>query len=32
LGAERQRGQVLSGAPADAAIELVGILAGKQLL
>ena len=26
LGAERQRGQVLSGSPADAAAELVGIL------
>jgi electron transfer flavoprotein beta subunit len=32
LGPERQRGQVLRGGPAEAAGELVGILAGKGLL
>jgi len=32
LGAERQRGQVLSGAPADAAAELAGILSSRRLL
>ncbi len=32
LGPERQRGQVLSGAPAEAAVELAGILAAKRAL
>ena len=32
LGPERQRGQVIGGSPADAAAELVGILAGKRLV
>jgi electron transfer flavoprotein beta subunit len=32
LGAERQRGQVIGGAPAQAAEELAGILRGKRLL
>jgi electron transfer flavoprotein beta subunit len=32
LGAERQRGQVLGGSPAEAAAELAGILATKRLL
>lgn len=32
LGPERQRGQVLSGSPAQAATELAGILAAKNLL
>ncbi|MGE5603108.1 MAG: electron transfer flavoprotein subunit beta/FixA family protein, partial [Nitrososphaerales archaeon] len=32
LGAERQRGQVLSGPPADAAAELAGILSSRRLL
>ena len=32
LGPERQRGQVLSGSPAQAAGELAGILAAKNLL
>jgi electron transfer flavoprotein beta subunit len=31
LGAERQRGQVVSGSPADAAAELVGILSSQRL-
>jgi electron transfer flavoprotein beta subunit len=32
LGAERQRGQVVSGSPADAAAELAGILSSARLL
>lgn len=32
LGPERQRGQVLSGAPAEAAGELAGILSSRRLL
>jgi electron transfer flavoprotein beta subunit len=32
LGAERQRGQLIGGAPEQAAEELVGILRGKRLL
>ncbi len=32
LGPERQRGQVLSGAPADAAAELAGILSARRLI
>jgi electron transfer flavoprotein beta subunit len=32
LGPERQRGQVLSGAPAEAAAELAGILTSRRLL
>jgi electron transfer flavoprotein beta subunit len=32
LGSERQRGQVISGSPAEAAAELAGILAGKRLM
>jgi electron transfer flavoprotein beta subunit len=31
LGPERQRGQMVSGSPAEAAAELAGILAGKRL-
>ncbi len=32
LGAERQRGQIISGGPAAAAAELVGILRARRLI